>query len=95
MRSGAGGFPFLFGGAFIEAAAGDAAATDPHQFPFLLGRAFIEADQPSRQELLDTHFPSFWEGLSLRRDGEVRRQCRFSGDFPSFWEGLSLRRRYN
>ena len=35
-------------------------------------------------------FPSFWEGLSLRRKGAA-------GDdwslyiFPSFWEGLSLR----
>ena len=37
-------------------------------------------------------FPSFWEGLSLRRVIATR----FTGenvDFPSFWEGLSLRHR--
>ena len=37
-------------------------------------------------------FPSFLEGLSLRRQLEDPAACRYWQDFPSFWEGLSLRR---
>ena len=36
------------------------------------------------------YFPSFWEGLSLRRDPSGIPRAR-TQNFPSFWEGLSLR----
>ena len=36
-------FPFLFGGAFIEAVAGLGGIVSPRTFPFLFGGAFIEA----------------------------------------------------
>ena len=36
-------------------------------FPFLLGRAFIEAFALDVFMIFRTYFPSFWEGLSLRR----------------------------
>ena len=61
-------FPFLLGRAFIEAKAGGWGAIGSVLFPFLLGRAFIEASNPRNGERFDSNFPSFWEGLSLRRD---------------------------
>ena len=63
-------FPFLFGGAFIEAVAGLGGIVSPRTFPFLFGGAFIEASRrrpPMTNEKTD--FPSFSEGLSLRPRG--------------------------
>ena len=37
-------FPFLLGGAFIEANVRSSGAGNPETFPFLLGGAFIEAE---------------------------------------------------
>ena len=36
-------------------------------FPFLFGGAFIEATDSPRASSSYSNFPSFWEGLSLRR----------------------------
>ena len=60
-------FPFLLGRAFIEARSGVGTDLYYGEFPFLLGRAFIEAQSPNRDALGALDFPSFWEGLSLRR----------------------------
>lgn len=84
-------FPFLLGRAFIEAFGSDEVEAAEMVFPFLLGRAFIEASilQTAMQFRLP-HFPSYLEGLSLRRIVPVGRDNVNSG-FPSFLEGLSLR----
>ena len=60
------GFPFLLGGTFIEAQVVLQVHAIAVEFPFLLGGTFIEA--PHRKTLPPRfqHFPSFWEGLSLR-----------------------------
>ena len=61
------GFPFLLGGAFIEAGAGgDRACLTGRGFPFLLGGAFIEATCKGVRDVQIEDFPSFLEGLSLR-----------------------------
>ena len=61
-------FPFLFGRAFIEAREHLRHDRVPLRFPFLFGRAFIEApSQEARYDSPQVHFPSFLEGLSLRR----------------------------
>ena len=43
-------------------------------FPFLLGRAFIEAEEAGSPSFVSFHFPSFWEGLSLRLTGAPGQQ---------------------
>ena len=86
------GFPFLFGGTFIEA------------FTTRSGRKLKPADFPSFSEGLSLrpnlgvaihglcgYFPSFSEGLSLRLFTQTAAEAWFT-DFPSFSEGLSLRR---
>ena len=60
------GFPFLLGGAFIEALRLRRACWHGSQFPFLFGRAFIEAWRRGRIRDRRPHFPSCFEGLSLR-----------------------------
>ena len=60
------------------------------RFPFLFGGTFIEAAPPPKVQPSSPHFPSFSEGLSLRRRERGSVQLR-GGDFPSFSEGLSLR----
>ena len=61
------GFPFLLGGTFIEAEKIASPIRYEKEFPFLLGGTFIEAGQAAESwRLQESHFPSFWEGLSLR-----------------------------
>ena len=61
-------FPFLFGGAFIEARLHSLHRAVGVRFPFLFGGAFIEARRPSQRDIHSReYFPSFSEGLSLRR----------------------------
>ena len=60
-------FPFLFGRAFIEAALEGLDGFGIPEFPFLFGRAFIEATLFGGLRQGRQHFPSFLEGLSLRR----------------------------
>ena len=43
QKSNTANFPFLFGGAFIEARIMDRVESSSALFPFLFGRAFIEA----------------------------------------------------
>ena len=85
------GFPFLFGGAFIEGRWSFTATDTLSAFPFLFGGAFIEGTAFTALEGLDGFgFPflfggAFIEGVSYRRSRKTR--CYF----PSFSEGLSLR----
>ena len=60
------GFPFLFGGTFIEGKPAPAFSRWTRPFPFLFGGTFIEGrvDSVSCSRVAD--FPSFSEGLSLR-----------------------------
>ena len=61
-------FPFLLGGAFIEATGRVTGWLGVGSFPFLLGGAFIEAPRTAHHgSALFSNFPSFLEGLSLRR----------------------------
>ena len=83
-------FPFLLGRAFIEAISKFPGGAYEAEFPFLLGRAFIEAAHLRRPAHRALHFPSFWEGLSLRHFGFGIFGAGVA-NFPSFWEGLSLR----
>ena len=45
------------------------------EFPFLFGRAFIEAHGDADERALPEDFPSFSEGLSLRRRMRTSRAC--------------------
>ena len=67
LKDNLGKFPFLFGGTFIEAAMMMPRSGTPILFPFLFGGTFIEADFHTGGLSLLQHFPSFSEGLSLRR----------------------------
>ena len=61
-------------------------------FPFLFGGTFIEADIGGKYpEFGISNFPSFSEGLSLRRVKALAGTGK-TYNFPSFSEGLSLRR---
>ena len=61
------GFPFLFGGTFIEGKETRVLADRVTTFPFLFGGTFIEGlVSSSKISWSDTDFPSFSEGLSLR-----------------------------
>ena len=67
------GFPFLFGGTFIE---GFGLLTNEQAgviFPFLFGGTFIEGRSGQGGGSGETHFPSFSEGLSLRARSIRRR----------------------
>ena len=61
------GFPFLFGGTFIEAKSSPWHEHEVAIFPFLFGGTFIEASNRFDPRVERQHFPSFSEGLSLRR----------------------------
>ena len=85
-------FPFLFGRAFIEAAAARSPArTITPDFPSFSEGLSLRRPLP-RVHDSRWHFPSFLEGLSLRPT-LVTRTSVTAPDFPSFWEGLSLRHR--
>ena len=47
-------------------------------------------ERPAACVVFDLHFPSFWEGLSLRPGTEPWPGL-YPRHFPSFWEGLSIR----
>ena len=60
-------------------------------FPFLFGGTFIEGvSDGALRAAIDTDFPSFSEGLSLRAKG-FKLGKTWLYNFPSFSEGLSLR----
>ena len=85
------GFPFLFGGTFIEAhldARGKAAGCG--NFPSFSEGLSLRHDVEAQRIGRSIYFPSFSEGLSLRpgSDDYVGYPGRY---FPSFSEGLSLR----
>ena len=68
-------------------------AASPAGLVFLrfLAETFIEAASNQRMPGDTIHFPSFLEGLSLRR-GNTTVILNCTRHFPSFSEGLSLRR---
>ena len=68
-------FPFLLGGAFIEADAVKVSQLKDSVFPFLLGGAFIEAIRAGREPGISGDFPSFLEGLSLRQRKETLKMA--------------------
>ena len=80
-----GTFPFLLGRAFIEVAWLLIWRCTTAPFPFLLGRAFIEAQVGVVKEVERSHFPSFLEGLSLRRRSEALVR-KILSDFLSYLE---------
>ena len=67
------GFPFLFGGTFIEAALHTFKFAYQLLFPFLFGGTFIEAFGAQIRDSRVYYFPSFSEGLSLRLHARVTR----------------------
>ena len=83
-------FPFLFGGTFIEARLASGSRRLFGRFPFLFGGTFIEASRrrpwPDRTE---ADFPSFSEGLSLRRD-ELLFLLLFLCQFPFLFGGTFI-----
>ena len=69
LRHARAGFPFLFGGTFIEGLSLGHTHSLLLQFPFLFGGTFIEGGNGAWRILHALeHFPSFSEGLSLRDD---------------------------
>ena len=81
-------FPFLFGGAFIEAAIPTPACLLSRLFPFLFGGAFIEAVCMGGIDHVPPDFPSFSEGLSLRREKDAQR--RNGAKFPFLFGGAFI-----
>ena len=76
-------FPFLLGGTFIEATtAAIFAQLLCEVFPFLLGGTFIEAGYFPFRTPLTLHFPSFWEGLSLRPERSLGWRARSAISLP-------------
>ena len=63
------GFPFLFGGTFIEGGRACAHQSKTTEFPFLFGGTFIEGSPAASRSRHQHDFPSFSEGLSLRGQG--------------------------
>ena len=83
-------FPFLFGGAFIEAAAARSPArTITPDFPSFSEGLSLRPEDDENRAGAAADFPSFSEGLSLRRPLPRVHDSRWH--FPSFLEGLSLR----
>ena len=85
------GFPFLFGGTFIEGGwCGRSVVAQ--EFPFLFGGTFIEGLLDSGTFLRQHGFPFLFGGTFIE-GGRVTGWLGVgsAGDFPSFSEGLSLR----
>ena len=59
------GFPFLFGGTFIEAVIGNSERVKKKQFPFLFGGTFIEADCTAREAGCVLVFPFLFGGTFI------------------------------
>jgi len=66
-------------GTFIESSSGGPLRVRSRVFPFFFGRAFIEALSPRRETFRHADFPSYLEGLSLRRRRAWRSgaQCNY------------------
>ena len=64
-------FPFLFGGAFIEAALDPKSNGDLRKFPFLFGGAFIEAFPAIETYSMAPQFPFLFGGafIEARHEG--------------------------
>ena len=77
-------FPSCSEGLSLRVRFAEHALTSQRRFPFLLGRAFIEAVDEECDSAEDRHFPSFWEGLSLRHSNRrPELQLRFGISLPS------------
>ena len=82
-------FPFLFGRAFIEACeALTQTSLTNRRFPFLFGRDFIEAGGCVGVLVVVQDFPSFLEGLSLRREVILSRSFPPGKISLPFWRGF-------
>ena len=84
-------FPFLFGGTFIEALRTPTHPDLIAPFPFLFGGTFIEAvdGEAVRRCRIAGDFPSFSEGLSLRRAQEPLGSPPHDG-FPFLFGGTFI-----
>ena len=87
-------FPFLFGGTFIEATRERACNVHRGQFPFLFGGTFIEASYVAWKLNEQADFPSFSEGLSLRRNG-ANSLTPVENPFPFLFGGTFIEARSN
>ena len=83
-------FPFLFGGAFIEADSLGTLGIFGRHFPSFSEGLSLRLESPVSTQAGWSDFPSFSEGLSLRRVHPMPLTAE-TVDFPSFSEGLSLR----
>ena len=90
MRELAQGFPFLFGGTFIEGIWELLRGCEGVNFPSFSEGLSLRGRIHHVGIICISHFPSFSEGLSLRA---LRRLLPHwpTKNFPSFSEGLSLR----
>ena len=61
-------FPFLFGGAFIEAHSPAGEQMKPSRFPFLFGGAFIEAEKVLYKLPTGEIFPFLFGGAFIEAD---------------------------
>ena len=86
------GFPFLFGGTFIEGKPRrKVTKRASNNFPsFSEGLSLRVRVDSLALGAGQHHFPSFSEGLSLRGIQAIKGKD-YEQDFPSFSEGLSLR----
>ena len=64
------GFPFLFGGAFIEALLRDFVKKPVWEFPFLFGGAFIEATKGNANHGTHSQFPFLFGGAFIEAPGD-------------------------
>ena len=84
-------FPFLFGGAFIEAWRKRPALPCNRVFPFLFGGAFIEAEAVIAALADEDIFPFLFGGAFIEAISPCAGDLWLFDYFPSFSEGLSLR----
>ena len=82
------GFPFLFGGAFIEGPLTRCRRLEKRNFPSFSEGLSLRVSSIPRREVWSVNFPSFSEGLSLR-ERVALSHVTVGLDFPSFSEGLS------
>ena len=83
------GFPFLFGGTFIEGRLRTLTMRLFSRFPFLFGGTFIEGPLTFSLKARPAHFPSFSEGLSLRESVRPRGNVAIAA-FPFLFGGTFI-----
>ena len=87
-------FPFLFGGAFIEAFGTIIEAVQTYNFPSFSEGLSLRPISTSPRVQTSAGFPFLFGGAFIEAVHKRKPTLSTDSDFPSFSEGLSLRPRY-